>query len=89
MGKKDMDEFLERLRIFPNGQELSLTILLQAWSLYDRRWWLGSGSTTIEWIDGDAEEHSASVTDELLLPLVSPVPLVSPAHLPVSSEKTV
>lgn len=68
---KDMDAFLGGLRIrtvenFPPP----LTVLLQAWSIYDKRWWLIEQGVTLEWIDSDAEEHAAVPQDNVVLPLV-------------------
>lgn len=66
----DMDGFLGDLRIYPQGQDLPLSVLLQAWSLYDRHWWLADGSAKIEWIDRMAEEHRYAVTEPLSIPLL-------------------
>lgn len=67
---KDMDGFLGELRVYPNGHDLPLTVLLQAWSLYDRYWWSADASVRIEWIDRMAEEHATTVAEEILLPLL-------------------
>ena len=56
---KDMDAFLTELSIETNGSPPPLMILLQAWSLYDRRWWSADPNIRIEWIDTLAEEYSA------------------------------
>ena len=69
---KDMDAFLGGLRIrTTEGNPPPLTVLLQAWSIYDKRWWLIEPDVTLEWIDSNAEEHSAIPQDDVVLPLVS------------------
>lgn len=68
---RDMDVFLEELRIDTEaGTSPPLTVLLQAWSLYDKRWWLAEEGMRLEWIDADAEEHTAGPREDILLPLV-------------------
>lgn len=77
---KDMDAFLADLSIETSGPSPPLIILLQAWSLYDRKWWSADPAMRIEWIDTLAEEYSAnpvfvkpmSVTpvEEATIPLV-------------------
>lgn len=56
---KDMDAFLADLSIETSGPSPPLIILLQAWSLYDRKWWSADPAMRIEWIDTLAEEYSA------------------------------
>lgn len=68
---KDMDAFLGGLRIRTGeGNPPPLTVLLQAWSIYDKRWWLIEPGVTLEWIDSEAEEHVAVPQDDVHLPLV-------------------
>lgn len=68
---KDMDSFLGGLRIWTEeGVPLPLTVFLQAWSLYDKRWWLVEPHMKLEWIDADAEEHSVVPQGSVIVPLV-------------------
>jgi hypothetical protein len=71
---KDMDGFLADLRIQSKGHDLPLSVFLQAWSLYDHHWWSADSSVQIEWIDRMAEEHSATVMEAILLPLLPSSP---------------
>lgn len=66
---KDMEGFLGDLRIYSNGHDLPLSVLLQAWSIYDHHWWTAP-SVQVEWIDRMAEEHSAAATDAQSVPLL-------------------
>lgn len=68
---KDMDGFLSDLRVKTNSKNsLSLMILLQAWSIYDKKWWSGIDSVCLEWIDDMAEEYSATRNESPCIPLV-------------------
>jgi hypothetical protein len=67
---KDMDAFLTDLSIETSGPSPPLMILLQAWSLYDRKWWSADPAMRIEWIDTLAEEYSAESVEEVIIPLV-------------------
>ena len=69
---KDMDDFLSSLRV--RGRNLDSfpsTVLLQAWSLYDKCWWSSQHNSRLEWIDAFAEEASTPCTT------VYPVPVVA------------
>jgi hypothetical protein len=67
---KDMDAFLTDLCIETNGTAPPLMTVLQAWSIYDRRWWSAEPEIRVEWIDALAEEHSATPMDKVAIPLV-------------------
>lgn len=68
---KDMDAFLSDVRVISDGlASPPLMVLLQAWSLYERRWWSADPSVRIEWIDALAEEHAAGPMEPCVLPLV-------------------
>lgn len=71
---KDMDGFLADLHVDSKGHDLSLSVLLQAWSIYDRHWWSADPSVQIEWIDRMADEHSAAATETLTIPLLPSPP---------------
>lgn len=68
---KDMEQFLSEVRVktLPN-QSPPLMVLLQAWSIYDKKWWSGMESIRLEWIDEMAEELSATRHDRPCIPLV-------------------
>lgn len=69
---KDMDDFLGSLHI--RGRNLDSfpsTILLQAWSLYDKHWWSSEHHSHLEWIDASAEEGSTRCTEAQPVPVVS------------------
>lgn len=73
---KDMDSFLNHLRIHSEKMiSLPSIIFLQAWSLYDKRWWYAEESSRLEWIDAFAEESSASCTEDLMVPITLCRPL--------------
>jgi hypothetical protein len=68
---KDMDDFLSSLRIRgENLDSISSTILLQAWSLYDKRWWSSEHHSRLEWIDVLADEGSTPCTEAQPVPVV-------------------
>ncbi len=61
-GEKDMDTFLDELRVWTKGDHRpSLLVVLQAWSLYDQRWWLTEERPMLAWMDREAELHQAPV----------------------------
>lgn len=63
-GEKDMDAFLDELRVWTWGDHRpTLTVVLQAWSLYDQRWWMMEERVELSWMDREAELHRASVGD--------------------------
>jgi hypothetical protein len=69
----DMDAFLSTLRIHTTECEgIPLTILLQAWSIYNKYWWIDHTDNKIKWIDTEANEKEVGVRDQHLVP-VSPV----------------
>ncbi len=69
---KDMDDFLGSIRIRgENLDSLPSTVLLQAWSLYDKRWWSAEATSRLEWIDALAEESSTPCTKEQPVPVIS------------------
>lgn len=71
--ESDMDHFLSSLRIYTTEcQGIPLTILLQAWSIYDKHWWIDKVENKIKWIDDEANEKEASVRDQHLVP-VTPI----------------
>lgn len=68
---KDMDDFLNSLRI--RGEHLDSlpsSVLLQAWSLYDKRWWSAEPTARLEWIDASANESSAPCMEGHAVPVV-------------------
>lgn len=68
---KDMENFLSDTRINTTHEKIpSIMILLQAWSIYDKKWWSGIDSVCLEWIDDMAEESSATRNDSTCIPLV-------------------
>ena len=68
---KDMDDFLSSLCIRgKNLDSFPSTILLQAWSLYDKHWWSSTDHSRLEWIDSFAEEGSTLCTEAYPVPVV-------------------
>jgi hypothetical protein len=66
----DMDTFLSSLRIYTTECEgIPLSILLQAWSIYDKHWWIHSVENRIKWIDEEANEKEVGVRDPHLVPI--------------------
>ena len=66
----EMDTFLSTLRIHASErQTIPLIILLQAWSIYDRQWWIQDKSNKIKWIDELANEKEAGVREDHLVPI--------------------
>jgi hypothetical protein len=66
----DMDAFLSSLRIYtPEMDSIRLTILLQAWSIYDQHWWIQDPTNKIKWIDNEANEKECGVRVDYLVPI--------------------
>lgn len=69
--ESDMDSFLSSLCIYTPHDitHLPINILMQAWSIYDREWWIHSISNKIKWIDEFAEEHEQPLHETGLVPV--------------------
>ena len=69
---KDMESFLSDLCIKSSSENEfpPIMVLLQAWSIYDKKWWSGMDSVRLEWIDEFAEEGSATRNETPRIPLV-------------------
>lgn len=67
---KEMDSFLNELRVYTTDVSIPTTVFLQAWSLYDKRWWSAEEGVYLEWINSLAEEHHIPVTDIMSIPVV-------------------
>jgi hypothetical protein len=66
----DMDTFLSTLRIYtPEMDTIPLTILMQAWSIYDQHWWIQDPNNKIKWIDNEANEKECKIREDHLVPI--------------------
>jgi hypothetical protein len=68
--ESEMDTFLSTLRIHTHeSKDIPLSILLQAWSIYDRHWWIQDPTHKIKWIDELANEQEVGVRENHSVPI--------------------